>query len=248
MKWFKTSTDTLHNELNSSVKNPVSVEVTKNSSIITVTFKDYLYSQLKDTLNTVVQIIKKHKVKNPTLIISLSSTDVKIYLNPLKDNPYAAVDLLESIKARVPSARNLTVSTRKIRFDIEDVTLAPKTVASLGVMFAEHFKEELLEPVTVSVGVAGRLSLKYSFKLIEIETITETIVNSNRYSVLMEFLLQNPHPDVEKFKFEFRDENKGYFAIMNLNFNKPMNVKEEYEVSNFIRNRIATKFTHLGLY
>lgn len=248
MKWLKTSTSSLQSTIQEQIKTQVSVEVTKSSTTVTLTFKDYLYSQLKESLSQAAKIIQNSKAKKPLLVVSLPASDVVMYINPLKDNSILVVDLLESVKARVPSARSLTVSLNEIKFSVSDFGLVPKTVAGIGVMLADHFSEDLTDPITVSVKINDRLTIKYYFKLIDTDSINLTIVNSNRYAMLMEFLLVTPHPEVDMFKFEFRDVNKGYFATMNLAFKNQLSPREEYEISNFVRTKLNSEFSHLSLY
>lgn len=230
----------------------ISLTTEDGADHIEIVYDDYKFAQLKKDLVNLTKLVPVPKKKTEPYIIrvKLDNNNIVFEIRAGLDNPITVVDLVEVTKACLPFTLNLYVSTQKISFATPDSLAATKTVATIGGAIKNHFEEEITTPFVIQTQINNTIVLIYHFKWITktIETINETVVNSTKYLPLMDFLTENPHPDVKHFIFSFRDSSKGMLAEMNLEFQPNIEHKKQYETSVFIRNKLADKFSALAIY
>lgn len=249
MSWFNKKSLPIPEELlRNTVTAKMRISTFKNGFELQLSYDDYLYSSLKEELKALTNVLEEHKHKNVQVTVYLGEEKTTLLLNTKDNMVEATVDLVEVIKARIPSAKNLNVSINNISFGMNDSLLAVKAVALVGNVLKEHFSDDIEPPIKITVAINNSVSLSYIFKWIKQETMNETVVNSNRYLQMVNFLLENPHPQVEKFLFSYRDASKGMFPEMNLSFTSTLTSEEEFETSEFIRSKLNEKFSHLAIY
>lgn len=203
-------------------------------------------SLLKEAISDIYRIIERLKLKY-TLIIKLVDKDNHTLIFSAIDDVCNVIDIKQTLEARFPSSKVPFVSKSQITVTT-DVNDYARTALKTALVLKEHFLETLTSNFDLTVEVVDSLSITYQFKWFQVKVITETIVNSNRYYEMMSFVHDLPHPDVQNFHFKFRDSNKGFYSELDLVYKNQMSPKETLETSDFIRDKLRGKFSHLPIY
>lgn len=241
--------DKIENDLNSLVK----VQVIKldlgerNTLEITLSLSEYLYSDLKEILKDTISVLKENGCNKSIIRLFLTHND-EIKTNGNYIEAKNSVDIFETIKSRLPSASKVIVDRNNISFAINDLENIARTALSGALVLVDHFNEELPNGASVSVNINDEIGIKFDFTWLQTKVINETVINSVRYHEMMEFLQQNPHPQVKTFLFRFRDSNKGFYAELNMLYKDDVSSNEALKISDFIRSKLNERFSHLPVY
>jgi hypothetical protein len=239
----------LKSKINELVKADVlTVEITNRNTLnIHMFLNEYLYSDLKETFKIVTDFIYKQNFHKITLQLDLPNNDCLI-TNGTSDDINTNVEIFEAVKSRLPSAKAVFVENGNLSFGINDLEFYSKTILKGALVLADHFSEELTKGTIISLDINNQLTIQFEFLWIHADVMSETIVNSVKFYEMMEFLKNNPHPQVNKFIFGFRDSNKGLYTELNMIYKNDVTSKEALTISNFIRGKLNEKFSHLAVY
>jgi hypothetical protein len=225
----------------------VSVTNLNRSSLnVELSLTDYLYADLKTTLEKAIQILQEHKCTKSVIRLNLAN-DVLITNGTIPESK-TAVEILEAIKSRLPSAQYVTIDKGSVSFEINDLELFSRSALNGALVLVDHFNEELPNGSQIKVTINKTIEVTFEFAWLQAKVVNETIINSVRYYEMMEFLQKNPHPEVETFSFKFRDSSKGYYTELNIIFKEKLTSKNSLQVSEFIRSKLNERFSHLPVY
>lgn len=219
----------------------------KNTYEISLKFgKSLEPSVFKETIIEIYKTLERLKIKQ-TLIVKVIDPNNNLLIFSKEEDVPTVIDIKQTLEARFPESKVPYVSSSQITVTT-DVNNYARTALKTALVLKEHFLENLTSNFDLTVEVVDSLSITYQFKWFQVKVITETIVNSNRYYEMISFVDDLPHPDVKLFHFKFRDSNKGFYSELDLVYKNQMSPKETLETSDFIRDKLRGKFSHLPIY
>lgn len=238
---------TLEENITQIVKGKVTVNVVDLQVSVDIVYRDYLFSMLKQDLANISNLFEYFKIKTATVTLTMPEGHKIIYIQKVdaKDSGLL-IDLYETTKSILPSAKNIVVSNSSIEYSLENETLITLTGTKICTMLTEFFSEDYSNFI-LKINVPN-ITIQYSFKWLVNDIIQETFVNSNRYFEMLEFLKEHPNPKVKQFRFLFRDSNKGFYAELDCVYTENLTKAETLESNEFIRAKLNEKFSYLPVF
>lgn len=226
------------------------VPLSKTSVEVRGSVKDYTFSSLKKASSEIISTLETNKVGNSKIFLQLgfNGSGDSITMDSTVVSSTFVIELFEALKSRIPSAKNLQVNPKLVSFQMNDIDLSSRTAINVALVLVDHFKEEAKDGVSIEILAGNHIHLAYDFKWLRSEVVNETIINSMRFVEMISFLEKNPHPKVDRFLFRFRDSNKGQVAELNMRYADNLDSQDTLATTEFIRNKLRDKFTHLPIY
>lgn len=210
-----------------------------------VTYGDYLFSTLKKDLTTITEILTRNKIKQAYVTLYLGEDRITFHLN--KDSSDTLVELYETVKSVLPSAKYIYIQNGKVEYSLGELDLVLHSGAKVSNVLANFFADDYTD-MGIVINVPGNISVAYEFEWLNSDVIGQTFSNSGRYYEMINFVHATPHPNVETFKFTFKDSTKGIYAELDIDYLTDQPKAVTLKENEWIRSKLNQKYTHLPVF